>query len=474
MVEERHISRSSLSEKRVSVPVQQPPVDLNEAQSRLAQLISNIAAATEVPLPKFSADTSLLEVVATLEHNLHLFTESHSLNIQNLQTSLSESQRMMDALKLRERDQSSAITDVTARNDDLDRRLRQTQKEFDRVQNELDAADDLVESLRQEVVKAKEEARIAEVAAQGREAESLKREKALRQSESEQFRAALATKEKLISEITREHETLREQLETYQQNTVSWRSEHDSKTREYESSISNLETQLVVLKSENATLKSKLDEALGSRQQRANEARLQRELEEQREKFLQTAQSQESLLAEVETLNRRNSQLVKDLQAAESKRSSNEDMLSRQILALEKQVEMNHMNFTTPVSSLATGGNEAGGSSRERELETRCEELQSELSSILDDFERLTSQFIDHESFRSTLETQIDGLRAQCHNLQTELAKERVRMLGRHGLAGGDASPLLGIEPTSTVTLRNEFRKMVAELRSEHIAALKV
>jgi len=53
--------------------------------------------------------------------------------------------------------------------------------------------------------------------------------------------------------------------------------------------------------------------------------------------------------------------------------------------------------------------------------------LQAELSGILDDFELLTSQFIDHESFRSTLEGQVDALRAQCHALQTELAEEKVR-----------------------------------------------
>jgi ribosomal protein L29 len=93
------------------------------------------------------------------------------------------------------------------------------------------------------------------------------------------------------------------------------------------------------------------------------------------------------------------------------------------------------------------------------------------LSSILDDFERLTSQFIDHESFRSSLEAQIDSLRDQCNNLQTELAEERVKSLGR----GGDSSsPLQGTEQTSTTTLRSEFRKMVAEMRQEHLTALRV
>src|SRR5271170_4107877 len=119
-------------------------------------------------------------------------------------------------------------------------------------------------------------------------------------------------------------------------------------------------------------------------------------------------------------------------------------------------------------------------SSRERELEMRCNDLQAELSGILDDFELLTSQFIDHESFRSTLEAQVDALRAQCHALQTELAEEKVRILGQRGNSDG-LSPVQSVAnggggqgQTSTVTLRAEFRKMVSELRNEHIAALKV
>ena len=472
-MEDRHISRFSLSDRRVSLPVAAPPVDLTEAQSRLTRVISTIAMTTQSSPPQFSVDTPLLEYISALDHSIHHLTESHSLTISNLQASLSESQRIIEQLRLRERDQSFAVANVTTRNDDLERRLRQTQKEFDRVQNELDDADALVESLRSEVTKAQEEARIAEVAAQGREAESLKREQALRQSESERFKAELASKEAQITEMMNEQEELREQGVRHQRNAESWRSQQVAKARQHDLFIANLETQLVALKSENATLKSERDEIIGSRQQRAEEARLQRELEEQREEFARTAQSQESLIAEIDDLKRRNSQLVKDLQFAESEKEAREDLLSRQILELEEQLESKEVVSAFPISPVSMTSGERG-SSRERELEKRCEELQSELTSILDDFERLTSQFIDHESFRTTLEAQVDALRTQCHNLQTELAEERVKMLGRNAPVVGDASPHSGSEATSTVTLRKEFRKIVAGLRTEHIGALKV
>jgi DNA repair exonuclease SbcCD ATPase subunit len=215
-------------------------------------------------------------------------------------------------------------------------------------------------------------------------------------------------------------------------------------------------------------LKAEKDQLLGSRQQRAEEARLHKEMEQQREKNARNSQYEQTLIAELEQLKKRNSQLVRDLEFSESERLNTEDTLTRQIVTLEKQMATKVETVTVvDRSSYASHDN-----SRERELESRCEELQTELSSILDDFERLTSQFIDHELFRQTLESQIDGLRSQCHNLQTELAEEKVRHLGRNG---DPTSPVAGgMEATSTGTLRTEFRKMVAELRNEHIAALKV
>ena len=457
--EETSPTRFSISEKPAI-----SAAELTEAQNRLGELNVQVASASR---SEVTPSEDLLSYIDQLERNIPALMDFHTTVTQDLQTSLSESQRMIEQLKLRERDQSAAIVDATARLEDLERRLTHTQKEFDRVQNELDDQDAVVEHLKQELETSKEEARIAENVAQGREAESLRREKSLRRGEAERFTNDLAQKDDTIANLSKEIEDLREQHQSAQQKVDDLQSKFDEQSRQHDVAVRDLETQLVMLKSETAMLKAEKDEILGSRQQRAEEARLQREFEEQREKFAQNSQSQDVLLQELETLRKRNSQLTRDLELSESERSATEDSLTRQIVTLEKQLSEPGVVDQSSHSSSDTY--------REKELESRCNELQSELTSILDDFERLTSQFIDHESFRQTLEAQVDALRGQCHVLQTELAEERVKMLGRHGdtsnpVPGGSGNA----EQTSIVTLRTEFRKMVAGLRNEHISALKV
>ena len=455
--EETSPTRFSVSEKPTI-----PSAELTEAQNRLREL--NV----QVSRSEVSPSDDLLSYIDQLELNIPAMVDSHTTVTRDLQTSLSESQRMIEQLKLRERDQSTAIVDATTRIEDLERRLTHTQEEFDRVQNELDDQDSVVDHLEQELETAKKAARIAENVAREREAESLLREQSLRRSEAERFTNDLVQRDETIANLSKEIEDLREQHhQSAQQKAEDLQTKLDELSRQHDVSVRDLETQLVMLKSETAILKAEKDEILGSRQQRAEEARLQRELEEQREKFAQNSQSQDALLQELEILRERNSQLARDLELSESEHSSMEYSLTRQIATLEKQLSEPLVVEESSHSSSYT--------SREKELESRCNELQSELTSILDDFERLTSQFIDHESFRQTLEAQVDALRGQCHVLQTELAEERVRMLGRHS---DTSSPVPGgggnTQQTSTVTLRNEFRKMVAELRNEHITALKV
>jgi chromosome segregation ATPase len=376
---------------------------------------------------------------------------------------------MIEQLKLRERDQSAAIADHTARTEDLDRRLVQTQREFDRVQNELDEQDVVIQNLRQDVQTAREETRIAETAVQGREAESLRREKSLRRGEGDRFTTELGQKDVIIAELTKDMTSIRSESEQSRSQVKSLESKLEEQSREHDVLIRDLETQLVMLKSETAMLKAEKDEILGSRQQRAKEAKLQRDLELQREKLSQNTHPEDTLLAEIESLKSSNQQLSHTLDRLQSQHLTKEDSLTYQIASLERQLSMSR-------SQDARSSMGSTDSSRERELEMRCNDLQAELSGILDDFERLTSQFIDHESFRSTLEGQVDALRAQCHALQTELAEEKVRVLGQRG--GNDNSNGMqgggGSGQTTTVTLRAEFRKMVSELRNEHIAALKV
>ena len=476
----RSSARLSMSERtpprQVTAPPRQvtvtvPPPEFTEAHRRLRELNFQVATMTQPDMepPNTSTPENILTLIESLDTHIRRLADSHTILTRDLQTSLSESQRMIEQLKLRERDQSAAIADHTARTEDLDRRLVQTQREFDRVQNELDEQDVVIQNLRQDVETAREESRIAETAAQGREAESLRREKSLRRGEVDRFTTELGQKDVTIAELTKDITSIRSESEESRSQLKSLESKLEEQSQEHDVLIRDLETQLVMLKSETAMLKAEKDEILGSRQQRAQEAKLQRDLELQREKLSRNSHPEDTLLAEIESLKSSNQQLSHTLDRLQSEHLTKEDSLTYQIASLERQLSM-------PRSPDARSSLGSIDSSRERELEMRCNDLQAELSGILDDFELLTSQFIDHESFRSTLEGQVDALRAQCHALQTELAEEKVRVLGQRG--GNDNSNGMqgggGSGQTTTVTLRAEFRKMVSELRNEHITALKV
>ena len=111
-------------------------------------------------------------------------------------------------------------------------------------------------------------------------------------------------------------------------------------------------------------------------------------------------------------------------------------------------------------------------------LEKRNQLLQAELNGMLQDFEGLTKQSIEFENERTQLEGVIDKLREKAEALETALADERVRMLGSRTMSansnGEFPGPRSGGESTSTQVLKTEFKKMMRDMRAEQMKALRV
>ena len=111
-------------------------------------------------------------------------------------------------------------------------------------------------------------------------------------------------------------------------------------------------------------------------------------------------------------------------------------------------------------------------------LEKRNQLLQIELDGMLQDFEGLTKQSIEFENERTQLEGTIDQLREKIEALEIALGEERVRMLGSRSLSSGSnpdfTSPRNGGESVSTQLLKTEFKKMVRDMKSEQMKALRV
>lgn len=99
---------------------------------------------------------------------------------------------------------------------------------------------------------------------------------------------------------------------------------------------------------------------------------------------------------------------------------------------------------------------------------SRVQQLQKELGETIEEYEVMTKQSIEWEKEREGLEREIDKLRDERESLEAKLSDEQVRWLGMKspGLPG-EASPGIGAGSTSTMVLKNEFKKMMRDTRAE-------
>lgn len=100
------------------------------------------------------------------------------------------------------------------------------------------------------------------------------------------------------------------------------------------------------------------------------------------------------------------------------------------------------------------------------ELQNKVNNLQKELRDTIEDYELMTKASIEFEKDRDHMEATIDTMRERCEGLETQLSDEKVKWLGAKSNAPS--------ETTSTMVLKNEFKKMMRDTRAENIKALRV
>lgn len=107
------------------------------------------------------------------------------------------------------------------------------------------------------------------------------------------------------------------------------------------------------------------------------------------------------------------------------------------------------------------------------ELQENVATLRRELKDTIEDYELMTRASIEFEKERDSFENMIDGLRERCEQLETQLSDEKVRWLGMKSTTavGRDGGP---VETTSSMVLKNEFKKMMRDTRTENMKALRV
>lgn len=402
--------------------------------------------------------------------------EKHSTREDNLSLELSTLSSQLDQLEnvLEQRERDTLAADTKANN--LLDELRATQLEVGRRRSEARIAREELTAVMIQLDKQRRidaQRQMEDNSGRGKDAAELDEERKTRFEQQEALFAQLKDKEELLMVLQGELEDAREDRDITRVELDALMSESEGRLKNLEAEIAalkeakriteeasnvsqtqllqkerqmgqmdndmrELEGKVAELSTEVAMLKAELDEAYGSRKQRAAEtaqARAAAAALEAANKGPQTVDP--GLLEEVEALAVKNYELMEELA----------------LLKAEKN----------------TGG---------ADLERRCKVLQTELDGILADYENLTKQIIENEKDRIKLESVIDGLRDKCEGLETTLADQRVQWLGVR--TPGPDGKLVGGgrygdgESTSTHVLKTEFKKMMRDMRSESTRALRV
>ena len=239
-------------------------------------------------------------------------------------------------------------------------------------------------------------------------------------AEREARRQAEDAAEQKIQRLTAQLEETRESTAAMELNALTLKTDLEEKSQavaEFRSSIRNLESEVVRLQTELTFAKAELDGAYGTRAQRAAEVAadpaLQKELEESK------------------------------------KRNS---MLSAELVKLK-------------ADKASRGGQSA-------ELQAQIHTLQQELSETIAEYEAMTKASIEFEKEREQLENLVDTLRDRIESLDSQLSDDRVQMLGTKSPGGSSVTG--ATSNTSTMVLKNEFKKMMRETRAENARALRV
>jgi len=223
-----------------------------------------------------------------------------------------------------------------------------------------------------------------------------------------------AAKAQVEHELKMDHENHVQQLT--EMTAAKQQAEFELKTSDEQSlslqaEMRELETQVVTLQTELTMARAELDGAYGSRAQRAADVSMNPEIKKQ-----------------MDDLGAKNAELSKQLE------------------------------FLTQEHETKGAGS--------AELQNKVNSLQKELKDTIEDYEVMTKASIEFEKERDELDATIDSLRDKCETLEAQNNEDKVKWIG--------VKSSLPPETTSTMVLKNEFKKMMRDSRVESMKMLRV
>lgn len=231
-------------------------------------------------------------------------------------------------------------------------------------------------------------------------------------SRSEEVRGARDRAEQEVAQLEAAIQQIRIQSDARIKEADDQRAQSDHNVTRLQNELTELEGEIVRVTTELTMAKAELDGAYGTRAERAAEVA-----------------SNPSVQRENDALVTRNIELTEELAALKSQRG--------------------------------------GG-----DLQQRADTLERELRETIDDYEAMTKASIEFEKERERFEIFIDSLRDRCEQLETQLAEERISWMNLSSptSVGRDGTS----ETTSTMVLKNEFKKMMRDTRNENMKILRV
>ncbi|GAB1734802.1 hypothetical protein NU195Hw_g8642t1, partial [Hortaea werneckii] len=272
-------------------------------------------------------------------------------------------------------------------------------------------------------------------------------------------------------EAEEKHDDLSRQLTAALEARTTAETNHDAVKKD----MTGLESEVVRLTTELTMAKAELEGAYGSRAERAREAQaaevasLTTQHRDVSDQLARLTHDHDGLKSDHETLR---STHTATLAALESLRSEHQHQQQQQAAQPPQQDDQDTRNRTSL--------------------------LEAELKDMTQEFQDLTRESLQLEKERGQLEEVIDALREKCQELEVQLSDEKVRWLGvgspttaaaagggQEGGGGagevagmgnaakGNGTAPAGREMTSTMVLRQEFKKMMREARQEGVRALR-
>lgn len=301
-----------------------------------------------------------------------------------------------------------------------------------------------------------------------------------------------------------QHEILRRQIQQQRELNGKSDAEKDRQFAELSETHRGLNQQHESLAHEHGQLQQELANAIVAHQQADEHANASRtelmnvmnEVEEMKKTIdaraaekddvataLQTHQANTAALQEqIAALEQQVQELTDEAQMTETEASARTRQVEEKLRAEMEGMEGEVVRLTTELTMAKADLDVAYGSRAERagaqagevsKLEERNAQLARELEGMTAEFAALTRESLELERERGQLDALIDGLRERVEGLEAQLGDERVRALGaRSPAAGGERER--GATTTSTMVLRQEFKRMMRDARAEGVRLLRV